>query len=89
MKYETVVDSNVDKEEAIVAKYKDANNAPTDLIERKSLVDPNEYKDKRGKQYLGILELVAAYTEKEIGGSSTKWDDYVIKYNKVRTDNPK
>jgi hypothetical protein len=30
-----------------------------------------------------------AYTEKEIGGDSTKWDAYVINYNKVRTDNPK
>jgi len=30
-----------------------------------------------------------AYTEKEIGSSSTKWDAYVEKYNKVRTDNPK
>ena len=30
-----------------------------------------------------------AYTEKEIGGDSTKWDAYVVEYNKVRTDNPK
>jgi len=30
-----------------------------------------------------------AYTEKEIGGNSSKWDEYVIKYNKVRSDNPK
>jgi hypothetical protein len=30
-----------------------------------------------------------AYTEKEIGGDSTKWDAYVVKYNQVRTDNPK
>ena len=28
-------------------------------------------------------------TEKEIGGDSTRWDAYVIAYNKVRTDNPK
>ena len=25
----------------------------------------------------------------EIGGNTTKWDEYVVKYNKVRTDNPK
>ena len=33
--------------------------------------------------------FLEAYTEKEIGGDSTKWDAYVIAYNKVRTDNPK
>ena len=30
-----------------------------------------------------------AYTEKEIGGDSTKWDAYKTAYNKVRSDNPK
>ena len=30
-----------------------------------------------------------AYTEKEIGGDDTKWNEYVAKYNKVRSDNPK
>ena len=33
--------------------------------------------------------FLEAYTEKEIGGDSTKWDAYVIAYNKVRADNPK
>jgi hypothetical protein len=36
-----------------------------------------------------MLEFIEAYTEKEIGGDTTKWDEYVVKYNKVRTDNPK
>ena len=30
-----------------------------------------------------------AYTEKEIGGDDTKWNEYKTKYNKVRSDNPK
>ena len=34
-------------------------------------------------------EFVEAYTEKEILADTTKWDEYVVKYNKVRTDNPK
>ena len=34
-------------------------------------------------------DFLEAYTEKEIGGDSTKWDAYVIAYNKVRSDNPK
>ena len=44
---------------------------------------------KRKREYPKINEFLEAYTEKEIGGNSTKWDAYVIKYNKVKTDNPK
>ena len=40
-------------------------------------------------EYPVTEEFIEAYTEKEIGGNSTKWDAYVINYNKVRTDNPK
>ena len=43
----------------------------------------------RGEEYPSILEFIEAYTEKEIGADTTKWDEYVVKYNKVRTDNPK
>ncbi len=43
----------------------------------------------RAEEYPSILEFIEAYTEKEILEDSTKWDAYVIKYNKVRTDNPK
>tara|TARA_Y100001963_G_scaffold133635_1_gene193460 strand:+ start:614 stop:940 length:327 start_codon:yes stop_codon:yes gene_type:complete len=39
--------------------------------------------------YPDALTFMEAYTEKEIGGDSTKWDAYVIAYNKVRADNPK
>ena len=88
-KYDTVVSINGDTEETIVAKDKDGNNVTIDWTSIKSWVDPNEYVDKRVKQYPSILEFIEAYTEKEIGGNSTKWDAYKIAYNKVRTDNPK
>ena len=88
-KYDTVVSINGDTEETIVAKDKDGNNVTIDWTSIKSWVDPNEYVDKRVKQYPSILEFIEAYTEKEIGGDSTKWDAYKTAYNKVRTDNPK
>ena len=45
--------------------------------------------DVREKAYPPFKEFAEAYCEKEIGGSSTKWNAYVTKYNKVRSDNPK
>ena len=45
--------------------------------------------DNRRNAYPSIQDFMEAYTEKEIGSDSTKWDAYVIAYNKVRTDNPK
>ena len=27
-------------------------------------------------------KFIEAYTEKEIGGDTTKWDEYVVEYNK-------
>ena len=47
------------------------------------------YARARKLAYPVTLEFIEAYTEKEIGGDSTKWDAYVTKYNKVRSDNPK
>ena len=47
------------------------------------------YKDAREYDYPSVNEFIEAYTEKEIDGDSTKWDAYVIKRNKVKTDNPK
>ena len=46
------------------------------------------YKLNRRRDYPSQDDFMEAYTEKEIGGDSTKWDAYVIAYNKVRTDNP-
>ena len=47
------------------------------------------YARTRADAYPSIADFMEAYTEKEIGSDSTKWDAYVIAYNKVRTDNPK
>jgi len=47
------------------------------------------YARAREIAYPSLQEFAEAYTEKEIGGSSTKWDAYKTAYNKVRTDNPK
>ena len=51
--------------------------------------DALAYARVRETAYPELKEFAEAYSEKEIGGDSTKWDEYVIKYNKVRTDNPK
>ena len=48
-----------------------------------------DYARTREMAYPSDGDFKEAYTEKEIGGDSTKWDAYVIAYNKVRTDNPK
>ena len=47
------------------------------------------YARKRVIEYPSVQDFMEAYTEKEIGGDSTKWDAYKTAYNKVRTDNPK
>ena len=80
---------NGDTQETITAW--DENNSLVDIdwSQVNAWVDPDEYKYKRLEEYPSILDFVEAYTEKEIGGDTTKWDEYVIKYNKVRTDNPK
>jgi hypothetical protein len=51
--------------------------------------DAKAYVRTRAAAYPLDADFKEAYTEKEIGGDSTKWDAYVIAYNKVRTDNPK
>ena len=48
-----------------------------------------EYARNRLQQYPNNLEFMEAYTEKEINGDDTKWNEYVTKYNKIRSDNPK
>ena len=47
------------------------------------------YDKQRKRAYPAFYEFAEAYTEKEIGEDSTKWDAYVTKYNKVRSDYPK
>jgi len=51
--------------------------------------DNRTYAEKRAVAYPSVADFMEAYTEKEIGSDSTKWDAYVIAYKKVRTDNPK
>ena len=65
----------------------DKVKAEMDAVQSK--YDEQDYARKRQTAYPLIKDFMEAYTEKEIGGDSTKWDLYVTKYNKVRTDNPK
>ena len=51
--------------------------------------DTSTYAEKREAEYPSVADFMEAYTEKEIGSDSAKWDAYVLAYNKVRTDNPK
>jgi len=51
--------------------------------------DSQAYARTRATAYPTVADFMEAYTEKEIGSSSTKWDAYVTAYNKVRSDNPK
>ncbi len=51
--------------------------------------DALAYARVRADAYPSLQEFAEAYTEKEILADTTKWDEYVVKYNKVRTDNPK
>ena len=62
------------------------------MAERQRLIDEydaQDYARKRESEYPSLNDFAEAYTEKEIGGNSTKWDAYVINYNRVRTENPK
>ena len=51
--------------------------------------DALAYARTRQTSYPELKEFAEAYTEKEIGEDSTKWDAYVTKYNLVRNNNPK
>ena len=61
----------------------------TKQAELQAEYDAQDYARARELAYPITKEFIEAYTEKEIGGDSTKWDAYVIKYNKVRSDNSK
>ena len=61
----------------------------TKQTELQTAYDAKAYARSRASAYPSIDDFMEAYTEKEIGSDSTKWDAYVIAYNKVRTDNPK
>ena len=57
--------------------------------ELQAAYDALAYARAREKAYPELKEFAEAYTEKEIGEDSTKWDAYVTKYNLVRSNNPK
>jgi hypothetical protein len=59
------------------------------MAELQADYDSQEYARNRAAAYPSLQEFAEAYCEKEIGADTTKWDEYVVKYNKVRTDNPK
>ena len=67
----------------------DENAVSTKESELQTAYDNQEYARARKEAYPVTTEFMEAYTEKEIGGDDTKWNEYVTKYNKVRTDNPK
>ena len=59
------------------------------MAELQADYDSQEYARNRAAAYPSLQEFAEAYCEKEIGADTTKWDEYVVKYNKERTDNPK
>ena len=61
----------------------------TKAVELETEWNAKEYSRARDISYPNLKEFAEAYTEKEIGGDDTKWNEYVSKYNQVRTDNPK
>ena len=75
--------------------YVDGQTPPTEeqvqaeITRLQAEYDSLAYARKRQREYPSIKDFMEAYTEKEIGGDTTKWDAYVINYNKVRTENPK
>jgi hypothetical protein len=94
--YENVVVIYGDTLEDVVAKDADMQIVSLDLgdisakiSELEEANDNSEYARNRAKAYPSTKEFIEAYTEKEIGEDSTKWDAYVEKYNQVRADNPK
>ena len=81
--------------------HDDVGNAipnPTDITQKqiddkyaelKAQYDSLAYARKRESEYPPLKEFAEAYTEKEFGGDATKMDAYKIKYEQVRSDNPK
>jgi len=87
--HSNVVTINGDTQETIIAKDENGNDVTINWTQVNAWTDPEQYTINRASEYPSMLEFIEAYTEKEIGGDTTKWDAYVTKYNQVRTDNPK
>jgi len=67
----------------------DYDQAVIDLANNKMFEANEKWSQDRAEHYPSMVEFIEAYTEKEILEESTKWDEYVVKYNQVRTDYPK
>ena len=67
----------------------DMHERKTKMAELQTEYNSLDYARKRALEYPSVQDFMEAYTEKEIGGDSTKWDAYKTAYNKVRSDNPK
>ena len=87
--HNNVVTINGDSKTDIVAVDSSENSVTINWTGVEAWTDPDAYKIKRQTEYPSVQDFMEAYTEKEIGGDSTKWDAYKTTYNKVRTDNPK
>ena len=67
----------------------DYDQAVIDLANLKMFEANEKWSQDRAEHYPSMVEFIEAYTEKEILEDSTKWDEYVVNYNQVRTDYPK
>ena len=67
----------------------DYDQAVIDLANLKMFEANEKWSQDRAEHYPSMVEFMEAYTEKEILEDSTKWDEYVVNYNQVRTDYPK
>ena len=74
-----------------IAEWKSGQPQPsvTAIETAEAEYNSQAYARARADAYPSVADFMEAYTEKEIGSSSTKWDAYVTAYNKVRSDNPK
>ena len=87
--YANIVIRDVVNGESVSYSKPSESSLNSDLAAAQADWDAKAYARKRILVYPNLAIFAEAYAEKEIGGDSTKWDAYVIAYNKVRTDNPK
>ena len=94
---EMVVQNDMDGRGQYISRWNDSIEKPKPTDEQLDAFE-SEANDlealitvlmKRRHFYPSLRDFAEAYTEKEIGGNTGKWDAYVINYNKVRSDNPK
>jgi ABC-type metal ion transport system substrate-binding protein len=94
----SVIIDELEDKDAAIASIRWIDDNPTNITaeqvkakytEMQAAYDALEYARTREKAYPELKEFAEAYTEKEIGEDSTKWDAYVTAYNKVRSDTSK